>query len=449
MMLTDDALQNLDRRERAGGEESDDATDGEQLESHDGSVEFPTLHDQVEPIAEGVREREIVGVIVFDASPLEAWEHRNGSVAFETLMYRFVEAVREMRGASIRHGDIVCRNAPAGDSVLVFLTRPRNRTDTKNALDFDAIASRTKDYVVGHLGKSAPKLREALSEVEIGTSLIVGKKSIDPRRQIYRAVRRARHDIRKRKRKQVRELHHLVGSVIAQRDIDTLYQPIVRLDGEETIGYEALSRVGGSFAQRLADPLFSAASKVELEAELDTVCRTLSVDRRPPLPEETKLFINCLPAAFFESAKRVERTFERWMDNEGLEPHQLIFELNENISQSQADRIMPAIRQLRELGLQFALDDMGTGMTNLRLLAELEPTYIKMDISLTRGIGESVRKQALASYLLDLARKSDAKLIAEGLETKRDFETVVELGVDYGQGHLIGQPKGYEEFESG
>jgi len=64
-----------------------------------------------------------------------------------------------------------------------------------------------------------------------------------------------------------------------------------------------------------------------------------------------------------------------------------------------------------------------------------------MDISLTRGIGENVRKQALASYLLDLADKSDARLIAEGLESERDLETVIELGVDLGQGHLIGKPQ--------
>ena len=56
-------------------------------------------------------------------------------------------------------------------------------------------------------------------------------------------------------------------------------------------------------------------------------------------------------------------------------------------------------------------------------------------------IGENVRKQALASYLLDLAEKSDARLIAEGIESQRDLETIMELGVPLGQGHLIGRPQ--------
>ncbi|MFB6352254.1 MAG: EAL domain-containing protein, partial [Bradymonadaceae bacterium] len=206
------------------------------------------------------------------------------------------------------------------------------------------------------------------------------------------------------------------------------------------IGYEALSRPAGDFDEQLGLPLFSAARKVELQAELDQLCRNLSVDRRPDLSAGRKLFVNCLPLAFYESDDALDRLLERWVDR-GLTPEQLIFEINEDISQAQADRILPNVRRLRDRGFQFALDDMGTGKTNLRLLAELEPTYIKMDISLTRGIGDNVRKQALASYLLDLAEKSDARLIAEGIETERELETVVELGVTLGQGHLIGRPQ--------
>lgn len=402
----------------------------------------PTLPEILDRLAEGVREREIIGVLVFDATPLETWEHRNGPEKFDELLNQFAATAESLCGSELRSEDIVCRNAAGGGSILVFLTRPRSDPRESDSLDFETIADRTKEYVVGAVDDA---YADVLDSVQVGTSLIVGKDSIDARRQMYRAIRRARGDIRDRERKQIEQLHQVVGSVIAQRDIETLYQPIVQLSDERPIGFEALSRVGTERSRDLETPLFSAAAKVELEAELDKICRNLSVDRRPDLDREKQLFVNCLPAAFYDPNHQLEALLDQWERN-GLDPEQLIFEINEDISQSEADRILPTIRRLRRDGFQFALDDMGTGKTNLRLLAELEPTYIKMDISLTRGIGDSVRKQALASYLLDLADKSDAELIAEGVESQRDLETVVELGVDYAQGFLIGRPGEHGEF---
>jgi len=411
------------------------------------SSELPTLPSIVDQIARGVRARDIIGVLVFDATPLESWEHRHGPEAFDKLIKQYAGAASDMCGSAIRRKDIVCRNAPGGGSVLIFLSRPRSDPRASDSLDFDTIADRTKEYAIGALGDDEAS-EDVLERIEVGTSLIVGKDTVDPRRQIYRAIRRARNDIRAREHKRIEQLHQAVGSVIAQRDIETLYQPIVQLTEQRPIGFEALSRVATERSCDLDDPLFSAAAKVELEAELDQICRNLSIDRRPKLEGDKTLFVNCLPAAFYDPNQKLETLLDEWLAEEELDPQQLIFEINEDISQSEADRILPTIRRLRRSGFQFALDDMGTGKTNLRLLADLEPTYIKMDISLTSDIAESVRKQALASYLLDLAEKSDAELIAEGVETQRDLETVVELGVEYAQGHLIGRPGEQGEFQT-
>lgn len=448
-MRTDEAAKETDRSSREPGhrdeQETRPATTDDASDERTETSELPILPSIIDRVAQGVRARDIIGVLVFDATPLESWEHRHGPEAFDDLIERFGEAASEMCGSAIRRKDIVCRNAAGGGSVLIFLSRPRSDPQESDSLDFDTIADRTKEYAIGALGEEG-ELEEVLERIQVGTSLIVGKDSVDPRRQVYRAIRRARNDIRARERKRIEQLHQVVGSVIAQRDIETLYQPIVQLTDQCPIGFEALSRVGTDRSCDLDDPLFSAAAKVELEAELDQICRTLSVDRRPELEEDKKLFVNCLPAAFYDPNQQLETLLDEWLEHERLDPDQLIFEINEDISQSEADRILPTIRRLRRSGFQFALDDMGTGKTNLRLLADLEPTYIKMDISLTRGIADSVRKQALASYLLDLAEKSDAELIAEGVESQRDLETVVELGVEYAQGHLIGRPGEEGEF---
>lgn len=162
--------------------------------------------------------------------------------------------------------------------------------------------------------------------------------------------------------------------------------------------------------------------------------------QHPPLLNEGKLFINCLPPTFYRPHDRLESLLDTWREN-GFSEDQLILEITENMTQEQVKRIIPTISKLKERGVHFALDDMGTGITNLRLLADLKPDYIKMDISLTRDINESPRKQRLADYLLELGDGSNAKVIAEGIETLEERKTLLDIGFEYGQGYLFGYPK--------
>jgi EAL domain-containing protein (putative c-di-GMP-specific phosphodiesterase class I) len=188
-----------------------------------------------------------------------------------------------------------------------------------------------------------------------------------------------------------------------------------------------------------------AAARAELEGELDQTCRALSVRRRPGLAATRKLFINCLPPTFYHPMEDLELLIDAWIAD-GLSPEQLVFEVTENITHEQAQRILPSIRRLRARGFKFALDDMGTGTTNLRLLTDLEPDYIKMDITLTRGIADSTQKQALARYLLDLGERCGAELIAEGIEGPEDCEMLRDLGFHFGQGFYLGRPQPREQI---
>ena len=136
----------------------------------------------------------------------------------------------------------------------------------------------------------------------------------------------------------------------------------------------------------------------------------------------------------------LEQLLDEW-EAAGMRPEQLVFEVTESITRKQVMRIMRNVSKLRDRGYRFALDDVGTGTSNLQLLAELEPHFIKMDMSLTIGIARSERKRKLASYLLELSRRCDAALIAEGIETREDLEILRDLGVDLGQGYLLGRPE--------
>ncbi len=410
---------------------------------------LPVLHEVIDGLAERVAQRRCVGLILVDSSNLEEWERLHGSKSFSALIGQLADAARNAGGDTIRDEDIVCLDRPHGDTVLLFLAEPEATGDeAAPRVELEDVMARFKRQLFEPFTNAQISFHQALDSVSLGSALLLHNSSVDPCREIYRAIRRARADAEVKYHEMQRRRHRVIGHMIAQRKIRTMYQPIVQLPSRQVMGYEALSRAAQTDAEELGVHLFVAASRAELDGELDQTCRQLSVDRRPEMTEERRLFINCLPPAFFEPNRQLDDLVSRWLDD-GLKPEQLVFEVTEKITHEQAVRIMPTVQRLRDRGFQFALDDVGTGAANLRLLADLDPTYIKMDITLTQEIHKSKRKRELAQYLLDLANKSGAALIAEGIESKAELQTVVDLGVQYGQGYHLGKPKPAKDWLAG
>lgn len=403
---------------------------------------LPILSDIIDDVAEQVAAHECVGLILVDTANLESWERRHGAESFTAMMGKLCDAAGQARGDVIRNDDSLCLDMPGGDTLLLFLSSPRGGGDGEfsPAVAVEDVMSRFERQLFEPFSGSKLSFQEALDSISMGSALLLHNVSVDPRREIYRSIRRARADAKVNFREMQRRRHRVVGHMIAHRKIETKYQPIVALAPRQIVGYEALSRADSSDADELGVHLFVAASRAELDGELDQACRTLSIDRRPEIANKKRLFVNCLPPTFYEPNRELERLVEQWLDD-GHDPSQLVFEITEQITRDQAMRIMPTVEKLRDRGFHFALDDVGTGAANLELIADLAPEFIKMDISLTQGIDQSRRKRDLAQYLLDLASKCDARLIAEGIEEEEELETLVELGVELGQGYLLGRPQ--------
>ncbi len=408
---------------------------------------IPILHEVLDDLAAAVEERRCVGVIIVDNSRLAAWERRHGAAAFSAFMTRLSQAANNAHGVVIRDDDVLCLQHPKGDSLLLFLSQPRQAEAPSPSIEVEDVMARFERHLLDPFNLSKIRFQQALDSISLGSALLLHNASVEPRREIYRAIRRARENADVQYHEMKRRRHRVVGHVIAHRNIKTQYQPIVRLPGRELLGFEALSRAGERDADRLGVHLFVAAARAELDGELDQACRTLSVIRRPEMTGSHRLFINCLPPTFFDPNPELERLVDQWVAD-GLQPEQFVFEVTEQITDSQARRIMPVINRLRQRGFQFALDDVGTGGANLKLLADLAPDFIKMDITLTQGIDQSERKRALAQYLLELANKSGAQLIAEGIETEGELQTLVDLGVHLGQGYLLGRPQSASQWAS-
>ena len=98
------------------------------------------------------------------------------------------------------------------------------------------------------------------------------------------------------------------------------------------------------------------------------------------------------------------------------------------------------MRPLRALGVKIAIDDAGAGYASLRHTLALAPDIVKVDISLVRSIDLDRGRRALASALISFADEMAMTIIAEGIETAAELDTLRELGVRFGQGYHLAEP---------
>ena len=151
-----------------------------------------------------------------------------------------------------------------------------------------------------------------------------------------------------------------------------------------------------------------------------------------------KLFLNILPTSIHDP-EFANEDFQRVLDELGLAPENLVLEVSERQAISNYPIFREAIDHFLRLGFGIALDDTGAGYSSLEAALELNPDFLKVDMSLIRGIDDNPQKQELLSGLQRLASRMNATVIAEGIETEAELETVAALGCTYGQGYAIGR----------
>lgn len=100
-----------------------------------------------------------------------------------------------------------------------------------------------------------------------------------------------------------------------------------------------------------------------------------------------------------------------------------------------------ALAPLRAQGAQIAVDDTGAGFASLRHILDLAPDVIKIDIGITRNVDSDPSRAAVVTMLVAFAERMGIRVVAEGVETEAERDTMLELGAVYGQGYLFGRPE--------
>lgn len=237
----------------------------------------------------------------------------------------------------------------------------------------------------------------------------------------------------------IRFLYNELIDILRDGKINTLFQPIVSLKNSYILGYEALSRGPKNHVLEFPDDLFYFARKYNKLWELELLCRIKALENFSSYKGNSKIFINVDPNIINDEKFKKGFTKE-FLKTFNIDAESIVFEITENNLIKDYNSFKKLINHYKDQGYKIAIDDTGSGYSGLKLITEIHPHYIKLDMSLIRNIDKDGTKYSLIKAFHDFCEVTNIKLIAEGIETEGEFNTLIELGIDYGQGYFIKKP---------
>jgi diguanylate cyclase (GGDEF)-like protein len=237
------------------------------------------------------------------------------------------------------------------------------------------------------------------------------------------------------------ELAAAVSVVIETGALSPVYQPIVHLPTGRIIGYEGLVRAGPDAGFPHTGALFDAAEVAGRVLDLDRAALDVVLRGAHAVPATQLVSINVSPRSF-EAPEFNATVLLAILRHHGVLPERVLLELTERDAIRDIDRLRTAILALQKAGIRVAADDVGAGNAGLRLLSQFRFDAVKIDLSLVQGGASQDQTLFVLTSLVQLARRWGALTIAEGVETPEQLRMIRKLGIDAGQGYLLGRPGG-------
>ncbi len=233
-----------------------------------------------------------------------------------------------------------------------------------------------------------------------------------------------------------------MNAVLGGEALRMVFLPIVDVATRRVIGAEALARIETE-PRRPPNIWFPEAVSVGLGVDLELLAVERALSHLDELEGDLYLAVNVSPAA--ACSGRLEAILG------DVAADRVVIELTEHEQVADYDELIDALAALRARGVRVAIDDVGAGFSGLNHIARLRPDLIKLDLDITRDIDVDPVRQALTTALVAFASATGTAIIAEGIETHGELQTLGRLGVAAGQGYFLGRPRELPlaEFDGG
>lgn len=397
---------------------------------HDSLTGLPTLPVMIERSRNLFKERGELVVLYLNFVRYSKIEEIYGWEKLDAVLETTAAAVREFLDDTALSTSRVMVSF-TNDDDFIFFHVPATGVAAASEGDITEMVARLQRHVGGRIEAQHGEEIAALFDIYVGRAHVYYNPKIRIERLIYRGIREAANASRSiEERERARRVADLRSS-LRDRGVYVDYHPIVVTETRKIFGYEALAR-GVMRSLRSPEVMFDVAAEADLVWELSRLCRSRAIegiDTR--LQADELLFINVDPHDFSDPA---------FNENEVRCPERVVIEITERTAIKDYPKFRERLRAFRERGFRFAVDDAGSGYAGLGSIANLEPDFIKLDISLINAIDTNFIKQNLVETMVRFANDHGAKVIAEGVERAEEFNTVHELGVHLVQGFFLHRP---------
>jgi len=226
--------------------------------------------------------------------------------------------------------------------------------------------------------------------------------------------------------------------------LSTVFQPILEINeirggARMVCAVEALTRGPRGTNIERSDILFEYVRRKRGEARVDRLAIAAALSEARGLSHLPGLCLN-IHAATLEQDRELPCWLHELTMTCGIPVERLIVEIVEHAPPWSGPHFLASLDRLRALGLRIALDDVGLGQSNFRMILDCRPDLLKIDRHFVAGAGKDDHRRAVLESVAGLARRLGGRAVAEGIEDEADLAAAAEAGIDLFQGFLLARP---------
>lgn len=403
--------------------------------ARDGVTGLP-VHPFEDPERVALVERiEHLGVIYLQIGRFFGFEELYGWEQYDRVLSLVAEGVRRDLAESALAPYFVSLRYSGSDGFYILFSLPApGKRRFLPSLDTESV--RIREGAAARLRQTFSGTTVDLISVYASSLLVDDNPRVRPSRHLIRTLAEAAKIV---SRYQTREKHDLVAglkTVLGQKQLKAAFQPVCHLPDGMVLGYEALIRGPHGSVLEQPNALFAVAHENDMDVELETLCLETIFQRLPKGIAARRLFVNASARLLRHPVFLDPRNLAEINRTHG----DVVIEISEKEMVGDYSSFRGILDVVRGANLKIAIDDAGSGYSGLEAILYLRPDYIKVADSLVRHLETDPIKREIIASLASIGRQIQATLVAEGIERPEEREALVELGVPYGQGFLLGRP---------
>ncbi|MEO7502529.1 MAG: EAL domain-containing protein [Gemmatimonadaceae bacterium] len=397
-----------------------------------GHDKVPTVSSTLDSLRQGIQERGELVILYFNFDRYAKIEEIYGWEKLDEILETTIRAMKDFfRDGPFAASQVMVSFTNDDDFILFHIPAPDVPVPTDE--EITDLTIRLHQFISTRVEEGHGEAVAALFDTYVGRAHIYYDPKIRLERQIYRGIREAAASSNSVEQRELARKSADLRETLRTGALYIDYHPIVVADTKEIFGYEALAR-GTMRSMRRPEVMFEVAAQSDMIWELSRLCRNTAIrGMKARLEKGQLLFINVDPHDFTDPA------FTE-IDMDVPDPSRVVLEITERTAIKDYPKFRGRLKDFRDRGYRFAVDDAGSGYAGLGSIANLEPDFIKLDISLINCIHENFIKQNLVETMVRFANDQGAKVIAEGVELAEEFETVKQLGAHLVQGFYLHPP---------